>query len=70
MMVTEMRAQRLYNALRICSGEKYYYKISQTIELTKQNPSRVCPFTVLCRVAVRFSCVNDIEIAVDMHAGV
>ena len=70
MMVTEMRAQRLYNAVRTCSGEEYYYKISQTIELTKQNPSRVCPFTVLCRVAVKFSCVNGSEIAVDVHAAV
>ena len=67
-MVTEMRAQRLYNAARICSGKKYYYKISQTIELTKQDPSQVCPFTVLCRVAVKFSCANGIEIAVDVHA--
>ena len=69
-MVTEMRAQRLYNAARICSGKKYYYKISQTIELTKQNPPQVCPFTTPRRVAVKFSCVNGIEIAVDVHAAV
>ena len=69
-MVTEMRAQRLYNAVRTCSGEEYYYKISQTIELTKQNPSQVCPFAVLGRVAVKLSCANAIEIAVDVHAAV
>ena len=69
-MGTEMRAQRLYNAIRTCSGEKYYYKISQTIELTKQNPSQVCLFAVLGRVAVKFSCVNSSEIAVDVHTAV